>query len=61
MGSGCPTNTGLGVSARVGGWGARSGDPSPASLNQQPLWTMVSALPNTQHGHCTSDGAPTTL
>ena len=61
MGSGCPTNTGLGVSARVSAWGARSGDPSPASLSQQPLGSVVSALPNTQLGHCTSDGAPTTL
>lgn len=42
-----PHKRGLGVSALVGGWGARSGDPSPASLSQQPLWTAVSALPNT--------------
>lgn len=61
MGSGCPTNTGLGVSARVGGWGARSGDPSPASLSQQPLWIAVSALPNTPawslHQRCSSSDA----
>lgn len=61
MGSGCPTNTGLGVSAWVGGWGARSGNPSQASLSQQPLWTAVSALPNTLawslHQRCSSNDA----
>lgn len=48
MGSGCPTNTGLGVSARVSGWGARSGDPSPASPNQQPCgpWCLHFLTPS---------------
>lgn len=55
MGSGCPTNTGLGVSAWVGGWGARSGDPSQASLSQQPCGLRCLHFLTPQLRHCASD------
>lgn len=61
MGSGCPTNTGLGVSAWVGGWGARSGDPFQASLSRQPCGLRCLHFLTPQLRHCASDVAPTTL